>query len=99
MKLHKHLSSVGSPTIRSDGHPKVTGATHYTGDRNLPGMIWGKCLRNSLPYAQIRRIDVEKASIQRLGEAALEKISRARGYSCEALINRLPNCCDFTLSF
>jgi hypothetical protein len=55
-------------------------------------------LRSPLPHAQIRRIDVEKASIQRLGEAA-RKISRARGYSREALINRLPNCCDFTLSF
>jgi CO/xanthine dehydrogenase Mo-binding subunit len=61
MKLHERFSSVGSPTIRSDGHPKVTGATHYTADHNLPGMIWGKCLRSPLPHAQIRRIDVQKA--------------------------------------
>jgi CO/xanthine dehydrogenase Mo-binding subunit len=61
MKLHERFSSVGSPIIRSDGHPKVTGATHYTADHNLPGMIWGKCLRSPLPHAQIRRIDVQKA--------------------------------------
>jgi hypothetical protein len=61
MKLHERFSSVGSPTIRSDGHPKVTGATHYTADHNLPGMIWGKCLRSPLPHARIRRIDVQKA--------------------------------------
>jgi CO/xanthine dehydrogenase Mo-binding subunit len=61
MKLHEHFFSVGSPTIRSDGRPKVTGATHYTADHNLPGMIWGKCLRSPLPHALIRRIDVQKA--------------------------------------
>jgi CO/xanthine dehydrogenase Mo-binding subunit len=61
MELHEHLSSVGSPTIRLDGRPKVTGTTRYTADHVLPRMIWGKCLRSPLPHARIRRIDVQKA--------------------------------------
>lgn len=61
MTLRKHFSSVGSPTIRLDGRPKVTGATRYTADHIVPGMIWGKCLRSPLPHARIRRIDIQKA--------------------------------------
>lgn len=61
MKSHEHFSSVGSPTIRLDGESKVTGATRYTADHILPGMIWGKCLRSPLPHARIRRIDLDRA--------------------------------------
>jgi CO/xanthine dehydrogenase Mo-binding subunit len=61
MKLHEHFSSVGSPAIRLDGRPKVSGATRYTADHVLPGMIWGKCLRSPVAHARIRRIDVRKA--------------------------------------
>src|SRR5262249_43517698 len=61
MKSQEHFFAVGIPTIRSDGEPKVTGATRYTADYNLPGMIWGKCLRSPLSHARIRHIDLEKA--------------------------------------
>ncbi|MGH7782438.1 MAG: xanthine dehydrogenase family protein molybdopterin-binding subunit, partial [Candidatus Binatia bacterium] len=61
MKLHQHFSSVGIPTIRSDGPPKVTGATRYTADHIISGMIWGKCLRSPFPHARIRRIDLQRA--------------------------------------
>jgi CO/xanthine dehydrogenase Mo-binding subunit len=61
MKSREHFSAVGTPTIRLDGEPKVTGATRYTADYTLPGMIWGKCLRSPLSHARIRRIDLERA--------------------------------------
>ena len=61
MKSHEHFSAVGIPTIRSDGEPKVTGATRYTADYTLPGMIWGKCLRSPLSHARIRGIDLDRA--------------------------------------
>jgi putative selenate reductase molybdopterin-binding subunit len=61
MKSHEHFSAVGIPTIRSDGEPKVTGATRYTADYTLPDMIWGKCLRSPLSHARIRGIDLERA--------------------------------------
>src|SRR5262249_34095918 len=41
MKMYEHFSAVGIPTIRSDGEPKVTGATRYTADHTLPGMDLG----------------------------------------------------------
>ena len=61
MNSHEHFSAVGIPTIRLDGEPKVTGATRYTADHTLPGMIWGKCLRSPFSHARIRRIDLERA--------------------------------------
>jgi len=61
MKTYEHFSAVGIPTIRSDGEPKVTGATRYTADYTLSGMIWGKCLRSPFSHARIRRIDLERA--------------------------------------
>lgn len=61
MKTYEHFSAVGIPTIRSDGEPKVTGATRYTADYTLPGMIWGKCLRSPLSHARIRRMNLERA--------------------------------------
>lgn len=61
MRSHEHFSSVGTPTIRLDGRPKVSGATRYTADHVLPGMIWGKCLRSPLPHARIRCIDTQRA--------------------------------------
>src|SRR5262249_60381797 len=61
MKTYEHFFAVGIPTIRSDGEPKVTGATRYTADYTLPGMIWGKCLRSPLSHARIRRMNLERA--------------------------------------
>src|SRR5215510_9211355 len=61
MKSRQKFFSVGTSARRLDGAPKVTGATRYTADHSLPGMIWGKCLRSPLPHARIRRLDVEKA--------------------------------------
>jgi CO/xanthine dehydrogenase Mo-binding subunit len=58
---HENFFAVGIPTIRLDGEPKVTGATRYTADYALPGMIWGKCLRSPFAHARIRAIDVERA--------------------------------------
>jgi hypothetical protein len=54
MKLHEQLSSVGSPAIRLDGRPKVTGTTRYTADHVLSGMIWGKCLRT--PFLMLESV-------------------------------------------
>ena len=61
MSARENYFAVGIPTVRMDGEPKVTGATRYTADYTLPGMIWGKCLRSPFPHARIRRIDTERA--------------------------------------
>ena len=47
-----NLKFVGRPISRLDGPDKVSGNTVYTADVQLPGMLWGKCLRS--PYAHAR---------------------------------------------
>ena len=56
-----NFTQVGKPVTRLDGQFKVTGSTRYAADIELPGMIWGKCLRSPYAHAQIRAIDVSKA--------------------------------------
>ena len=52
---------VGKPTPRVEGEFKVTGRAQYSGDLNLPGTLWGKCLRSPIPYGRIKNIDFSKA--------------------------------------
>jgi len=56
-----NFTQVGKLVTRLDGQFKVTGSTRYAADIELPGMIWGKCLRSPYAHAQIRAIDVSKA--------------------------------------
>jgi len=53
---------VGRPTPRVEGESKVTGKAQYSADLNLPGTLWGRCLRSPVAYARIKRIDTSKAS-------------------------------------
>ena len=52
---------VGRPTPRVEGELKVTGKAQYSADLKLPETLWGRCLRSSVPYARIKRIDTSKA--------------------------------------
>jgi CO/xanthine dehydrogenase Mo-binding subunit len=52
---------VGKPTPRVEGELKVTGKALYSGDLNLPGTLWGKCLRSPISYGRIKNIDFSKA--------------------------------------
>ncbi|HEX9146788.1 MAG TPA: xanthine dehydrogenase family protein molybdopterin-binding subunit, partial [Candidatus Binatia bacterium] len=55
------LKVVGRPIGRVEGPEKVGGKTVYTGDVQLPGMLWGKCLRSPYPHARIVSINTDKA--------------------------------------
>ena len=55
------LKIVGRPMGRIEGPEKVGGTTLYTADVQLPGMVWGKCLRSPLSHARIVRVNTEKA--------------------------------------
>jgi CO/xanthine dehydrogenase Mo-binding subunit len=55
------IQVVGKPTPRVEGALKVTGKALYSADFNLPGTLWGRCLRSPIPYGRIRRIDTSKA--------------------------------------
>ena len=53
--------AVGQSVKRVDGVAKVTGRARYAGDFDLPGMIFGRALRNPHPSARIVSIDVRRA--------------------------------------
>ena len=56
------LAVIGKSIPRQNGRAKVTGATHFTVDVNLPGMLHGRILRSPLPHAEVRAIDVSAAA-------------------------------------
>ena len=55
------LKTVGHPAQRIDAVKRVTGAATYTGDIQVPGMLYARVLRSPHPHARIRRIDTSKA--------------------------------------
>jgi CO/xanthine dehydrogenase Mo-binding subunit len=56
-----NLKFVGHPISRVDGSDKVSGNTVYTADVQLPGMLWGKCVRSPYAHARIVSINTEAA--------------------------------------
>ncbi len=53
---------VGNPNMRSvDGPDKVSGRAKYVGDMKLPGMLYAKVLRSTVPHARIVSLDVSPA--------------------------------------
>jgi xanthine dehydrogenase YagR molybdenum-binding subunit len=56
------LNVIGKSTPRQNGRAKVTGATRFTVDVALPGMLTGRFLRSPLPHAKVRAIDVSAAA-------------------------------------
>ena len=55
------LNVVGHATPRIDAVERVTGKAKYTGDIQLPGMLYARVLRSPHPHARIIRIDTSKA--------------------------------------
>jgi carbon-monoxide dehydrogenase large subunit len=48
------LRVVGTDVPRIEGRDKVTGATRYAVDIQLPGMLWARVLRSQVPHATLR---------------------------------------------
>ena len=55
------LTSVGAVTPRIDGPERVTGQARYTGDVQLPDMLYARVLRSPHPHARVRGIDTRLA--------------------------------------
>lgn len=53
---------IGKDTPRKDARDIVTGKAQYIDDVRLPNMLFGRALRSPLPHANIKRIDVSKAT-------------------------------------
>ena len=57
----RQLKYVGANTRRVDGYDKVTGRAKYTGDLEVPGMLYGHVLRSHHAHARIAGIDTSAA--------------------------------------
>ena len=57
----KEFSVVGKRIPRIDAYERVTGQAQYTGDIQLPGMLYARVLRSPHPHAKIVSIDTSKA--------------------------------------
>jgi xanthine dehydrogenase molybdenum-binding subunit len=53
---------IGTRVAKLDAVEKVTGAVQYLPDLEVPGMVWGKILRTTVPHARIARIDTRRAA-------------------------------------
>lgn len=53
---------VGKSVPRLEGAEKVSGATRYAADIDIPGALWAKLLRSPLPHARIVSVDTSKAT-------------------------------------
>ena len=60
-QAQKEFSIVGKRTPRIDAYERVTGQAQYTGDIQLPGMLYARVLRSPHPHAKIVGIDTSKA--------------------------------------
>ena len=57
----KEFSVVGKRIPRIDAYERVTGQAQYTGDYQLPNMLYARVLRSPHPHAKIVSIDTSKA--------------------------------------
>jgi len=55
------MSGVGNALPRLEARAKVTGRAEYTHNLRLPGMLYGKVFRSTVPHGRIRRIDTAAA--------------------------------------
>ena len=55
------LKTVGTATTRIDALERVTGRAQYTGDVQLPDMLYARVLRSPHPHARVRRVDTSAA--------------------------------------
>ena len=55
------MNTVGHNVPRIDSYERVTGRATYTGDVQLPGMLYARVLRSPHPHARIRTIDASRA--------------------------------------
>lgn len=59
--VNEKLKNIGKRVNRIDALDKVTGRAKYTSDIKLPGMLYAKMLRSTVPHAVIKSIDISKA--------------------------------------
>lgn len=65
------ISTIGQPIPRIEGPEKLSGRARYTGDYQIPGMLYGAVLRSPYPHARLLRVDTSAARRLRGVQAVL----------------------------
>jgi CO/xanthine dehydrogenase Mo-binding subunit len=55
------MGNVGRSVSRLEARAKVTGRTEYVHHLRLPGMLYGKIFRSTMPHARIKSVDISAA--------------------------------------
>ena len=55
------MKQIGRELPRLEARAKVSGRAEYTHNLRLPGMLYGKVIRSTVPHGIIRRIDTTAA--------------------------------------
>jgi CO/xanthine dehydrogenase Mo-binding subunit len=55
------MKQIGRELPRLEARAKVSGRAEYTHNLRLPGMLYGKLFRSTVPHGVIRRIDTAAA--------------------------------------
>ena len=55
------MSNLGQNFARVDGPAKLRGWAQFTGDIEMPGMVYAKVLRSRYPHARLVRVDASRA--------------------------------------
>ena len=56
------MSNLGQNFARVDGPAKLRGWAQFTGDIEMPGMVYAKVLRSPYPHARLLRVDASRAT-------------------------------------
>ena len=102
-KIEKHLTQplqvkklsefklISHPVLRLDAMEKVTGKAKYTGDIQLPGMMYAKILRPPAHGAKLIDVDVSEAS-------RVEGVQIVRETDFIAVLHKYPDAAEIALS-
>lgn len=87
--VNDKLKIIGKRVTRIDALDKVTGKAIYTSDIKLPGMLYARMLRATVPHANITSIDISKAK-QLAGVHAIHLIENVQKEGEENKNGRYP---------
>ena len=90
-KMPSEFKIMGKPITRRDAKEKVTGKAKYTGDIQLPGMVYAKILRPPAHGAKL--IDVDLSEVDKMKDV---QVIRERDFI--AVLHKYPDVAEIALS-
>jgi nicotinate dehydrogenase subunit B len=91
VKKPSEFRIIGKSELRRDAQAKVTGAAKYTGDIQLPGMVYAKLLRPPAHGAKLLSVDVS-------GAEQVEGVQVVRDGDFVAVLHQYPDVAETALA-